>query len=168
MKNQFIVCRDIKGKKYKVRSNELEFRPSIYGLVFKAGKILLAKTFDGYDFPGGAVEKGERFEQALVREVWEETGIKVKPQALLTVQEDFFIRFESKGKFHSILIFYICTNPKGKISAKNLTEFEKIHLGGAEAEWIDLKDIKKIKFYNGVESVELIKTALKMKGRAKL
>ena len=164
MKNKFIICRDIQGKKYKVRSSELSFRPSVYGLVFKDNKILLAKTFDGYDFPGGAVDKGEGLEDAVKREVWEETGLKVKPKALITVKDNFFIRTEGKRKFHSILIYYLCVDPKGAISAKNLTNFEKNHLGGGEAKWIHLKDIKKLKFYNGVNSVELIKTALKMKG----
>lgn len=47
----------------------------------EAGRILLIK--EGYDrerwgFPGGALEPGETPEQAVVREVREETGVEVR------------------------------------------------------------------------------------------
>ncbi|HYV33398.1 MAG TPA: NUDIX hydrolase [Candidatus Limnocylindria bacterium] len=163
MKNQFVISHDSKGRRHKIKKDELNFRPSVYGLVFKHNKILLSKVWDGYDFPGGGVNKGELIEDALKREVWEETGLKVKPYRLITVTEDFFISIPSKRKLHSILIYYICVNPKGKISTKNLTEIEKKYLGTGEAKWVELRDIKNLKFYNGVNSVELIQMALKLR-----
>lgn len=157
MNKKFITCRDIKNKKYKVQASELIFRPSVYGLIFKGSKILLSKQWDGYDFPGGGVKKGEVIEQALKREVHEETGLKVEPHKLINVFDDFFISIESKKSLHSILIYYTCKNPKGKISTDNLDIDEKIYVG--KAEWVNLKEIKKIKFYNGVNSLKLIKEA---------
>ncbi len=97
---------------------------------------------------------------ALKREVWEETGLKIVPEKVIKVSEDFFISIESKKKLHSILIYFICKNPRGKISTKNFDEYEKKYAG--KAEWVDLKNIKKLKFYNGVDSVKLIKYAYKI------
>lgn len=50
-----------------------------------AGNILVQDRLDpewpGVTFPGGHVEPGESFTKAVIREVWEETGLTVeKPQ----------------------------------------------------------------------------------------
>ncbi|RLJ70754.1 8-oxo-dGTP diphosphatase [Hydrogenivirga caldilitoris] len=49
------------------------------GVLFKDGSVLLIKTPSGvWSFPKGNVEKGEKPEEAAVREVIEETGVKGK------------------------------------------------------------------------------------------
>lgn len=43
------------------------------------GNILLVNSpWRGWEYPGGLIEPGETFEQALHREVWEESGIKIE------------------------------------------------------------------------------------------
>lgn len=39
-------------------------------------RFLMIKRFGFWDFPKGKIEKGEKKEQAALREVWEETGVK--------------------------------------------------------------------------------------------
>ena len=44
----------------------------------KDGYILLVKEFDAYQLPGGHLEPGENYNEALIREVKEEIGIDIE------------------------------------------------------------------------------------------
>lgn len=153
-----ILCQNFDGKRRLVPANELIFRPSVYAVIVKGNKILLSRQWDGYDFPGGGIKKGEGIEHALKREVWEETGVKIKLGELLHVDDDFFIGTSSDKCFHSILLYYGCKSFTGKANAKHLVGDEKRYSKGPE--WVDLRRIKKIKFCNPVDSVKLIKQVL--------
>lgn len=52
-----------------------------------AGRVLLQRRSDDgtWSLPAGAVDPGESPAQALVREVWEETGLRVVPQKVAGV-----------------------------------------------------------------------------------
>lgn len=160
-KDKTIICHDKDGKEYKVSKSKLRFRPSIYGVIIKNKSILLVKQWDGYDFPGGGIEKGETQEKALKREVYEETGLNVEMGKLINCFDSFFKPYFMKEFWHCHLIYYLCKNPKGKISNKNFDEYEKQYADLAE--WIPLSKVNKIKFYNNVDSLEIIKKALKLK-----
>src|SRR6266852_6092307 len=58
--------------------------PGVGALIFRRGSILLVERgrepLKGFwSLPGGLVETGEKLEDALIREVLEETGLHVKP-----------------------------------------------------------------------------------------
>ena len=58
------------------------------GIIFNSeGKILLQKRGDSqkWGLPGGAVELDESFDETVQREVFEETGLKIKIKKLLGV-----------------------------------------------------------------------------------
>lgn len=60
------------------------YRVSAKGVVLMGGKILLVRKINGmWDLPGGRLEAGEAPEEALVREVREETGILARPIRLI-------------------------------------------------------------------------------------
>ncbi len=160
-KNETIICHDKNRKKYSVLKSKLRFRPSIYGIIIRGNSILLSKQWDGYDFPGGGIEKGETQEEALKREIKEETGLDVKVGKLVDCFDSFFRPYFVKEFWHCHLMYFLCKNPKGKISKDNFDEYEKKYADLAE--WIPLNKINKIKFYNTIESQKLIKKALKIK-----
>ncbi len=81
------------------------FRPLTLGvrvMVIEADKLLLVKPvyMDYWTMPGGGVKRGESLEQTARREVWEETGVKLGPLALLGVYDNF-----SEGKRDYVALF---------------------------------------------------------------
>ncbi|MEE4298136.1 MAG: (deoxy)nucleoside triphosphate pyrophosphohydrolase [Pseudomonadales bacterium] len=65
----------------------------VAGMVLRDGDVLLARRGPGmtlaghWEFPGGKLEPGEGPAEALVRELDEELGIRVRPVAELAVSE---------------------------------------------------------------------------------
>ena len=62
--------------------------------------------------PGGTVELGETLENAVVREVQEETGVTVRPLEVVTV----FDRIEVEAGavlYHYVIVDYLCAYVSG-------------------------------------------------------
>jgi len=164
MKKSAVVCHDMNGKLYKVSPAKLSFRPSVYGVIIKNKKILLFKQTDGnYDFPGGGIEIDETIDEALKREVWEETGFKIKKGKLLDCFTSFFYARYRKKFFNTVLVYYECGITGGKLTKKNLEKWEKEY--GFGPVWVDLSDFKKsnLIFRNGVDSIGLVKKVINLK-----
>jgi 8-oxo-dGTP diphosphatase len=91
-------------------------------IVDETGKVLIlreASTYDDgtnigrYHLPGGRTEPGEKFFDALHREVAEETGLEVTPLVPIYVGEWFpTIKGE---KNHITAIFYACRAAPGEV-----------------------------------------------------
>ena len=89
-----------------------------------------------WSIPGGTVESGETLEQALVREMAEETGLEVEPLELLTV----FDRIERDGDrvvFHYVIADYLCRCLSGTARAGS-DALEVRWVGPEELEQLDL------------------------------
>lgn len=84
-------------------------------LIDGEGRVLMAQRPEGkelaglWEFPGGKVEGGERPEQALVRELREELGIEVEPEAL----EPFMFASHGYERFHLLMPLYLCRRWQG-------------------------------------------------------
>ena len=153
-----MICKGLFGEVVEVDAEELRFRPSIYGLVIKDDKILLCPQWDGWDYPGGGIDKGERLEDALIREVREETGLIVRSKALLDVSDNFFQpTFNKEWHWHSIKMYYVCEYISGEISAEGFMEYEKTYM--KEAQWVPLEQTSTLKFYNSSDNARLIAAA---------
>jgi 8-oxo-dGTP diphosphatase len=91
------------------------------GVVVREGRVLLARRgkeplFGRWVVPGGTVELGETLEQALVREMEEETGLRVEPVGILAV----FDRIEREGDRvarHNVIVDYLCDWRAGEARA---------------------------------------------------
>ena len=63
------------------------FRVAVSALIFNEGKVLLAhrRDIDWWNLPGGGMEENETVDEALRREVLEETGLEVEVGQLVGV-----------------------------------------------------------------------------------
>ncbi|MBX0356850.1 NUDIX hydrolase [Halobacillus sp. Nhm2S1] len=86
-------------------------------------KVLMVKNKgSGWSLPGGAVEKGETFEQAAIREVKEETNLKIEVENIVAVNEAFF---ENKGH-HALFITYKARIVQGAIEIIHKDEIDEL------------------------------------------
>jgi ADP-ribose pyrophosphatase YjhB (NUDIX family) len=92
------------------------------GVVVHRHRVLLirrgAEPLKGqWSLPGGLVELGERLEEAVRRELKEETGLDVEPLAMLTV----FDRIMRGGpdrrrvRYHYVIVDYACRRKRGRL-----------------------------------------------------
>jgi nucleoside triphosphatase len=85
--------------------------PTVGAIIFNPdNKILLCKSdkWDNkYVIPGGHIELGESIEDALKREILEETGLEIYDIKLISLKESIYSDTFHKQK-HFIFIDYIC------------------------------------------------------------
>ena len=102
-------------------------RYGVRAIIRQNGKFAMQRGSLGeYKIPGGGVEKGESFEQALIREVREETGLQVKPETIKEIGEVLEIRADQKNKgckYIAHSLYYEC-DVSDEIVATELTENE--------------------------------------------
>lgn len=131
----------------------------ILGCVIRNNKILLnlrseKKLKDAHlrwELPGGKIEFNESVDEALVREIKEETGIEVKVIKLLPISQTVYWEY-SWGTQQTLLFCYLC-------KFINKKEFKKDH-HVEKSEWVPIAKIEKLDLLPGAK--EFINETLKL------
>ncbi|WP_188204611.1 8-oxo-dGTP diphosphatase [Desemzia incerta] len=94
------------------------------------GQILVQdrKSLDwpGLTFPGGHVERNESFHDAVVREVWEETGLTIKNPVLCGIKQ-----FQTQSDERYIVLFYRTNSYTGELVSSD----------EGKVFWVDQKEL---------------------------
>lgn len=106
------------------------------GVVIRGNRVLLIRRgrepLKGeWSIPGGMLELGESLEEGVSREVWEETGLKVRPLEPLLV----FDRIQKNGervKYHYVIIDYVCRRTSGRLKPGSDV---------LDARWVEREDL---------------------------
>ncbi len=106
------------------------------------GDVLIVRSSkwqEKYTVPGGHIELGERAEDAIKREVKEETGLDVEVERLLLVQQAIYPKYYLKHE-HFIFMDYVCKakNSNVKLDGRELQEY--VWVKPHEALRLDLED----------------------------
>lgn len=136
-------------------------RISAYGLIVADGSILLARIAAGYPgegswtLPGGGLDWGEAPQEALHRELYEETGLRGEIRTLLGIDSLRLERNRSGRRigFHGLRIIY-------EVEAAGEPRVTEVDGSVAEAKWFPLGEIPQL------TTVDLVETALRMLARA--
>jgi ADP-ribose pyrophosphatase YjhB (NUDIX family) len=100
--------------------------PGVGALIFRGrgirGSILLVERGGHplkcyWSLPGGLVETGESLDEAVRREILEETGLRVKPVEMFGVFERVMRDARGRAEYHYLLLDYVCKIIGGKLKA---------------------------------------------------
>jgi 8-oxo-dGTP pyrophosphatase MutT (NUDIX family) len=119
------------------------------GIIIKDNSVLLVKYHDERDEetyfvgPGGALLDNEDIIQAIIRETMEETGIVVKPNRVIIIEDIISSRYKDMNICKMIKIWMLCNYIEGKIQRTTEAEEEGI----IEAGWFTRDQLKDKKVY---------------------
>lgn len=154
-----VIVRDFDGRPFETPVSQLKWRPSAYGIIIQDDKLLLLRQVNGYDLPGGGLELGETAEEAMIREVKEETGLAADNPRLIGIASSYFLAYKTTDKFyHGLLMYYACDYVGGELSSDGFDEAERQYAEGPE--WLSLSQLENIKIGSTNDFRPYVKQAL--------
>lgn len=128
---------------------------SVHAIIFQKGKVLLVKRANQpnkgfWSVPGGVIELGETIEQAVKREVREESNIDIEPSRIVNVLDSIVKDQKGNIQFHFTVIYMLARYLGGR--AKPSSDALKIR-------WTKRNELEELKMVPRTR--DLIKEALK-------
>lgn len=136
---------------------ERRTRLAAYVVAVNAERLLLARIAPGYPgagrwtLPGGGVEFGEHPEDALVREVYEESGLAIGSFVYLGIDSRVYPASDHALEHHAIRLIY-------SAELSGLPSVTEVDGSVDSAQWLPLTDL------NTTDTVDLVTSALRLAG----
>lgn len=109
-------------------------------------RILLVRRADSgrWAVPGGYMEPGETFTEACIREVWEETGLRVRPSRLIAIYTSPHVLLEyPDGNSLQLVVLHFAAAPiEGELSVSPETS-EVRYVSCEEIAHLDMSDFNR-------------------------
>lgn len=111
-------------------------------MIYDGNKVLVQEKVDddycGIMFPGGHVEMGESFTDAVIREVFEETGLKISAPKLCGIKD----RSNDDGSRYMVL-FYKTDKFEGELKSSD----------EGEVYWVELQEMQNMHLADGMDKM---------------
>jgi mutator protein MutT len=98
-----------------------------------------------WSLPGGVVEVGETLQAALVREVYEETALKIHVGPVVEVFERIHTAPDGRTEFHFVIVDYLC-HPAGGDAPTRGSDAEDVR-------WVEAADLARYQLTDKAASV---------------
>jgi 8-oxo-dGTP diphosphatase len=114
-------------------------------LIIEGDRILLVERgrepLKGYwSLPGGILEVGETLDEAIRREVLEETGLIIEPVQVVEIFERILRDSEGRAEYHYVLVDYLCRVTSGTLAAAD---------DASRAEWFHRDELAALRLTEG-------------------
>ncbi len=126
----------------------MKFPKRAVAIVIRDNEVLLMERKNNekhyFVFPGGGVEEGETIEEAVLREVMEETTLKVKIEKKLYAHY-----YDSSYKGRSSQFFYLCSYISGEPKLCEANEKEDMKKGNNyyKPQWVKVDVLQNLLVY---------------------
>ena len=122
---------------------------AVSAAVFRDGRVLIVRrarppAHGLYTLPGGGVELGETLEQAVVREIREETALEIEPVALVGFRQAIARDAAGRVERHFVILPFAARFISGEISLN-----EEL----AAADWLAPEAIAGLKTTEGLAAI---------------
>lgn len=106
-----------------------------------------------WSIPGGALEVGETLEAGVIREAKEETGLEIRPLAIVEVFDRIY-REAERVRYHYVLVDYVCTIESGILCCNSDAD---------DARWVPVAELRNKDSWQLEEfTIEVIEKAAKI------
>jgi 8-oxo-dGTP diphosphatase len=122
---------------------------AVSAAIFREGRVLIVRrgrppAHGLYTLPGGGVELGETLEEAIIREVREETGLEIAPLELVGFRQAIVRDAEGRVERHFVILPFAARWIEGEISLN-----EEL----AEAHWLTSAGLASLKTTEGLAQI---------------
>ena len=122
---------------------------AVSAAIFRNGRVLIVcrarpPAHGVYTLPGGGVELGETLEQAVIREVREETGLEIEPIELAGYREMIARDADGRIQWHFVILPFAARWIAGEVTLN-----EEL----AEANWLMPSELSRLKTTEGLVAI---------------